>query len=134
MCIFCDIVQGTIPNHTLYEDDQVLVFFDIAPTSYGHCLVVPKEHCDSFLDCPASVRDHVFEVAQKIANQLEKTLQCDGINVLTNVHEAAGQTVHHFHVHLIPRYTKGQDQVQIEFGKIDEVDFQKLIKQTKSDN
>ena len=52
MCVFCSIVKGDIPSNKLYEDDMVIAFFDINPTSYGHCLVVPKEHCDSFLDCP----------------------------------------------------------------------------------
>lgn len=50
MCVFCSIVKGDIPSNKLYEDDMVIAFFDINPTSYGHCLVVPKEHCDSFLD------------------------------------------------------------------------------------
>ncbi len=130
MCIFCDIVEGKIPNYTVYEDETVLCFFDVNPTSYGHCLVVPKEHCDSFLDCPAQVRDHVFEVAQKIANQLEGKLHCDGINVLSNIHEAAGQSVHHFHVHLIPRYSD-HDSVTLEFGEIPTVDFEKLLNEIK---
>ncbi len=132
MCIFCDIVAGNIPSNKLYEDDQVIVFFDIAPTSYGHCLVVPKEHCSSFLDCPSDLRDHVFQVAQTVANQLKEKLSCDGINILSNVGEAAGQTVSHFHVHLIPRYEKGQDALSIEFGKIEDVDFQALIQKVKN--
>ena len=70
MCVFCSIVKGDIPSNKLYEDDMVIAFFDINPTSYGHCLVVPKEHCDSFLDCPTKTLDHVFEVAQKLANVL----------------------------------------------------------------
>ena len=127
MCIFCDIADHKIPSYTLYEDEQVIVFFDIQPTSYGHCLVVPKTHCTSFLDCPETIRDHVFKVAQTIANRLCDTLHCDGINVLTNIHEAAGQTVEHFHVHLIPRY-KDNDTVTIEFQSIDPVDFEDLLK------
>lgn len=130
MCIFCDIVAGKIPNYTVYEDETVLAFFDVNPTSYGHCLVVPKEHCDSFLDCPDAVRNHVFEVAQKIANNLEEKLHCDGFNILSNVHEAAGQSVHHFHVHIIPRYTN-DDHVTLEFGKIPEVDFKELLEKIK---
>lgn len=130
MCIFCDIANGKIPSNTIYEDDTVICFFDVNPTSYGHCLVVPKQHCDSFLDCPADTRNHVFEVAQKIANQLEKTLHCDGINVLTNIHEAAGQSVHHFHVHLIPRYVD-DDHLTLEFNSIGEVDFKELLEKVK---
>ncbi|MBB5183469.1 HIT family protein [Catenisphaera adipataccumulans] len=130
MCIFCDIAAGKIPSNTLYEDDQVIAFFDINPTSYGHCLVVPKQHCESFLDCPADVRDHVFEVAQKLANRLCDVLHCDGMNVLTNINEAAGQSVMHFHVHLIPRYADN-DTLTLEFHEIPEVDFEELLKITK---
>lgn len=125
MCIFCSIAKGDIPSHKIYEDETVISFFDINPTSYGHCLVVPKEHCSSFLDCPDHVRNHVFEIAQKIANQLETKLNCDGINILSNIHEAAGQSVEHFHVHLIPRY-KDNDTVTIQFHEIDPVDFEEL--------
>lgn len=132
MCVFCSIVKGDIPSNKLYEDDMVIAFFDINPTSYGHCLVVPKEHCDSFLDCPTKILDHVFEVAQKLANVLEEKLGCDGINVLTNIHEAAGQSVNHFHVHFIPRYAnKDHDSVTIEFGEIEKVDFEDLLSKVK---
>ena len=93
-------------------------------------LVVPKEHCDSFLDCPDEIRNHVFEVASKLANKLEKTLHCDGINILSNVHEAAGQSVNHFHVHLIPRY-KDHDTVTIEFHEIEKPDFEELMNKLK---
>lgn len=97
MCIFCMIANGEIPSNKIYEDESVIAFLDINPTSYGHTLVVPKEHCDSFLDCPDETRNHVFEVASKLANKLEQTLHCAGINILSNVHEAAGQSVNHFH-------------------------------------
>lgn len=126
MCIFCSIVKGDIPNYTIYEDETVLAFLDVNPTSYGHTLVIPKVHCDSFLDCPEDVRNHVFEVAQKIANKMETALKCDGINLLSNMHEAAGQSVQHFHVHLIPRYV-GKDTVTIAFKPIEPVNFQEVI-------
>lgn len=130
MCIFCDIANGVIPSHTIYKDESVICFLDVNPASYGHCLVVPKEHCNSFLGCPDEARNHVFEVAQKIANHLEQTLHCDGINIISNIHETAGQSVHHFHVHLIPRYTSG-DQLTLEFGTIGDVDFKELLDQVK---
>ena len=105
MCIFCMIANGEIPSNKIYEDESVIAFLDINPTSYGHTLVVPKEHCDSFLDCPDETRNHVFEVASKLANKLEQTLHCDGINILSNVHEAAGQSVNHFHIDSIEGIT-----------------------------
>ncbi len=130
MCIFCSIVNGDIPSNKIYEDDMVIAFLDINPTSYGHTLVVPKKHCDSFLDCEEEVRDHVFKVAQQLANTLEEKLHCDGINILSNIHEAAGQSVSHFHVHLIPRY-KDDDNVTIEFHEIDKPDFDELMQKIK---
>lgn len=130
MCIFCSIVNGDIPSNKIYEDDMVIAFLDINPTSYGHTLVVPKKHCDSFLDCEEEVRDHVFKVAQQLANTLEEKLHCDGINILSNIHEAAGQSVSHFHVHLIPRY-KDDDNVTIEFHEIDKPDFDELMQKLK---
>ena len=111
MCIFCMIANGEIPSNKIYEDESVIAFLDINPTSYGHTLVVPKEHCDSFLDCPDETRNH-------------------GINILSNVHEAAGQSVNHFHVHLIPRY-KDNDSVTIEFHEIEKPDFEELMNKLK---
>ncbi len=130
MCIFCSIVNGEIPSNKIYEDDMVIAFLDINPTTYGHTLVVPKKHCDSFLDCEDEVRDHVFKVAQQLASTLEEKLHCDGINILSNVHEAAGQSVSHFHVHLIPRYKKN-DHVTIEFHEIEKPDFNELMQKLK---
>ena len=129
MCIFCSIAKKEIPSHCIYEDDTVLAFLDINPTAQGHTLVIPKEHCASFLDCPASLRDHVFEVAQMLANRLEKELGCDGINVLSNIHEAAGQSVEHFHVHLIPRYQN--DTEIIHFHETNGIDFEELKRKLK---
>ncbi|MCI9040377.1 HIT family protein [Dubosiella newyorkensis] len=128
MDIFCQIAQGSIPSHKVYEDDQVIAFFDIAPTSYGHTLVVPKQHCDSFLDCPPELLSHMMEVAQKLANKLMDHLNCDGINILSNAKEAAGQSVPHFHIHLIPRYEDSpKDLVEIRFHEIEKPDFEQLI-------
>ena len=130
MCIFCSIVKGDIPNYTIYEDEKVLAFLDVNPTSVGHTLVIPKKHYESFIECEKEDLDHVFEVAQQIAKKMEESLGCDGINVLSNVREAAGQSVHHFHVHLIPRYTNN-DSVSIQFNAIDSVDFKEIIDKIK---
>ena len=132
MCVFCEIAKGNIPSNKIYEDDIVLAFFDINPTSYGHALVIPKEHFDSFLTCPDEIQNHVFHVARQIANQLKNTLHCDGFNILSNVGECSGQTIHHFHVHIIPRYENSKkDSVNISFGEIDKVDFETLLKEVK---
>lgn len=103
-CIFCRIAKGEIPSSTIYEDEEVRVILDINPASKGHALILPKKHFKSFLEYPSDKLSHVFEIAQKVALAQEKGLQCDGINILANCNEAAGQTVDHFHVHVIPRY------------------------------
>jgi histidine triad (HIT) family protein len=102
--IFCRIVKGEIPCHKLYEDDDVLAFLDISQVTKGHALVIPKEHYDNFLATPTDVVNKVMKVAQRIGQVQIKMLGAEGVNILTNCYEAAGQTVMHFHVHVIPRY------------------------------
>lgn len=128
MCIFCDIVSGKIPNYTIYEDDKVLAFLDVNPTSKGHTLVVPKSHCSSFLYCEAEDLNHCMQVAQQLANQIKEKLNCDGINILTNIGQAAGQSVMHFHIHIIPRY-ENDDHLTLQFNSIGEVDLESICKQ-----
>ena len=102
--IFCRIVSGEIPSTKLYEDDDVLVILDISQATKGHALVMPKAHYESILDCPEEILKKVYVVAQKIAKAEMKAFSASGVNVLTNALEAAGQSVPHFHVHVIPRY------------------------------
>lgn len=102
--IFCKIIKGEIPCHKLYEDDDVLAFLDISQVTKGHALVIPKEHYDNFLATPTDVVNKVMKVAQRIGQVQIKMLGAEGVNILTNCYEAAGQTVMHFHVHVIPRY------------------------------
>ena len=102
--IFCRIVDGEIPCYKLYEDDDVLAFLDISQVTKGHTLVIPKKHYDNFLTCPKSLMNKVMAVAQRIGQVSIKIFGARGVNILTNCYEAAGQTVKHFHVHVIPRY------------------------------
>lgn len=127
-CIFCEIANGRIPGKTLYENDNVRVILDINPVTYGHALVLPKKHCDSLLECPDEIRDSVFEAATKVGRRMEEVLDCDGINVLSNIREGAGQTVNHFHVHLIPRYTSNQkpDGLVLEFKENDPMNLDEI--------
>ena len=102
--IFCKIVDGEIPCHKIYEDDDVLAFLDISQVTKGHALVIPKKHYDNFLSIPQEEMHKVMDVAQRIGQVAIKLLGARGVNILTNCYEAAGQTVKHFHVHVIPRY------------------------------
>lgn len=105
-CVFCNISCHFIPSNVIYEDDEVMAFLDNAPATYGHALVISKNHYDNFLACPKSVMHKIFDLAQRIGQVAIKQLGAKGVNILTNCYEAAGQTVNHFHVHVIPRYTQ----------------------------
>ena len=102
--IFCKIIDGEIPCYKLYEDEDVLAFLDISQVTKGHALVISKKHYDSFLSTPHEVMHKVMDIAQRIAQVEVKLMGALGVNILTNAGEAAGQTVKHFHVHVIPRY------------------------------
>jgi len=110
-CIFCMIAKGKIPSATIYEDPYFRVMMDINPASKGHCLIIPKEHFDNIYDLDGETAGKLFSLATCIARALRDALGCDGLNIVQNNGEIAGQTVFHFHLHLIPRY-KG-DEVKV---------------------
>jgi len=105
-CIFCQIVNGEIPCYKLYEDQDVLAFLDVNPTTRGHTLVISKQHYDNFLSTPKDVMHKVMDVAQRIGQIDCELMGAKGVNILTNCYEEAGQSVMHYHVHVIPRYGK----------------------------
>jgi histidine triad (HIT) family protein len=115
-CIFCKIIDKHITAHIVFENDVVLAILDINQSTIGHTLVIPKGHHENFLLTPKEEMLTVMEVAQKIAKKQMETLHAKGVNILMNSYPAAGQTVMHFHVHLIPRYND-DDQVKIELKK-----------------
>lgn len=124
-CIFCQIVDGRLPSHRIYEDNDVLAILDIQQTTLGHTIVIPKHHYDHFLSTPKSVMNQVMNVAQRIGQAQMQTLDAKGVNLLSNVLKAAGQTIFHFHVHVIPRYLPS-DRLTIAMMKPDDVDQLKL--------
>ena len=103
-CIFCKIAAGEIPSKTLYEDDSYRVILDLGPAAKGHALIIPKEHCSDIYELPEQRAGEVFALAKKMAEKMRDALKCDGFNIVQNNGEIAGQTVFHFHMHLIPRY------------------------------
>lgn len=118
-CIFCKIANGEIPSTTIYENEEFRVFFDIAPASKGHCLIVPKEHFNDIFDMDEETGSRLFSLAVKVAGSLKKELNCEGMNIVQNNGTIAGQTVFHFHLHLIPRYTGDTVNVGWEPGEAD---------------
>lgn len=103
-CIFCKIANGEIPSRTLYEDDDFRVILDLNPATKGHALILPKNHFKNLYEIDDDVASKVLPLAKKMAAVMTEKLSCDGFNVVQNNNEVAGQTVFHFHVHLIPRY------------------------------
>lgn len=103
-CIFCKIANGEIPSRTIYEDDDFRVIMDLAPATKGHSLILPKEHYKNVYELADDTAAKVLPLAKKMATLMTEKLGADGFNIVQNNNEVAGQTVFHFHVHLIPRY------------------------------
>lgn len=119
-CIFCKIAEGVIPSATIYEDEDFRVILDIEPASKGHALIIPKEHYANLYELPEELASKVLVVAKKVVTAMTEVLGCDGYNVLQNNGEAAGQTVFHFHMHLIPRYEKDKVNIKWKPGALKE--------------
>lgn len=112
-CIFCKIANGEIPSRTLYEDESFRVILDISPASKGHAIILAKKHAENIYSLSEEDAGKIYLVAKKVATAMQNVLKCDGMNILQNNGEAAGQTVFHLHMHLIPRYR--DDKVQIKW-------------------
>ncbi|MFW5650566.1 MAG: HIT family protein [Acetivibrio ethanolgignens] len=113
-CIFCKIAAGEIPSKTLYEDESFRVILDISPASKGHAIILPKSHAANLYELSDEDASRILVVAKKVATVMQDILHCDGLNVLQNNGKAAGQSVFHLHVHLIPRYEN--DTVNIKWA------------------
>lgn len=103
-CIFCKIANGEIPSRTVYEDADFRAILDLGPATKGHALILPKEHAANLYELPDDLAAKVLPAAKKVAALLKDRLGCAGLNLVQNNGELAGQTVMHFHLHLIPRY------------------------------
>lgn len=122
MCVFCEIVKGNIPSKKIYEDDNTIAILDLSQATYGHTLIIPKKHSSNVLEIDDESYVNAMKVAKKVARAIKKSFDdVLGFNLLNNCGEAAGQSVNHFHIHIIPRYKN--DGIKIEFvdnqGKFD---------------
>jgi len=113
-CIFCKIANGEIPSRSLYEDEDFRVIMDLAPATKGHSLILPKEHYANLFEIPEEVAGKAMKIAKKMAVRMKEKLVCDGFNLMQNNEECAGQTVFHFHLHLIPRYCDDNQKLVME--------------------
>ena len=104
-CIFCKISKGAMTADVIFENSEFKVILDAFPSGKGHTLIMPKEHIENIYEIDSDTAGKLFALATQVARALKKVLGCDGINILQNNEAAAGQTVNHFHMHIIPRYT-----------------------------
>ena len=128
-CIFCKIANGEIPSKTLYEDERFRVILDLGPAARGHALVIPREHASDLYELPEETASRVLVLAKKIAVRMADKLHCDGLNLIQNNGEAAGQTVPHFHLHMIPRYLKDGQKIGWVPGKPTQEELEAVRKQ-----
>ena len=131
-CIFCKLANGDIPTNTIYEDEDFRVFLDAAPATKGHCLIVPKDHFDSLETLDDTVGAKVFPLARKMMKLLKEKLGWDGFNVIQNNGRVAGQTVFHFHTHLIPRYVDDGQELEMKPSEPKEGELEAVLKEIVS--
>lgn len=116
-CIFCKLANGVFPTNSIYEDDDFNVILDASPATKGHALILPKEHYTNIYEMDEELLGKAAKLAKKIIIHEKEVLGCDGYNIVQNNGEVAGQTVFHFHMHLIPRYGKDENKKIIEWDQ-----------------
>lgn len=132
MCIFCNIISGEIPSYKVYEDDNFYAFLDISQATYGHTLVVPKQHFENLFAMPDFLLEKILILVRDLASKIKTATNCKGINILNNNGEAAGQSVHHFHIHIIPRYDNDNFSIKAIENKLNNEEFKALLSKINS--
>lgn len=133
MCIFCKIINNEIPSYKVYEDDEFLATLDIAQTTNGHTLVFPKKHIKDILEIDNKTLEKLIVLTKNLSNKIVTNMNATGLNILNNTNESAGQSVHHIHFHIIPRYDEN-DEVTISFDRKSEFNLQEILNKIKIDN
>ena len=131
-CIFCKIANGEIPAATLYEDENFRVILDLGPASKGHALILPKSHAANIYELSDEMAAKAMILAKKMATAMTAALKCDGFNIVQNNGECAGQTVFHFHMHLIPRYEGDQVGITWKPGTLTDEVKNEILEKLKS--
>jgi histidine triad (HIT) family protein len=125
-CIFCKIANGEIPSRTLYEDNEFRVIMDLNPATKGHALILPKEHFKNLYEISDETASKVLPLAKKMATLMTEKLGCEGFNLIQNNNEIAGQSVFHFHMHLIPRYTDDNQNLVMKPNEVSPEELDKI--------
>ena len=132
-CIFCKIANGEIPSATIYEDEDFRAILDLGPASKGHALLLPKEHYGDLFALPDETAAKVPPTAKKIVSRMKSVLGCDGYNLVQNNGTCAGQTVFHFHMHMIPRYEDDGVGIGWKMGELSDADRDEILAKLKED-
>ena len=127
-CIFCKIIAGEIPSQAIYEDEKFRVILDVAPAAKGHALILPKDHYANLYELPDDLAADTIRLAKKMMKVMTDKLGCDGFNILQNNGETAGQSVFHFHMHLIPRYNDDGQKIGWVQGKAEAEELEEIRK------
>ena len=127
-CLFCKIIEGSIPSKTIYEDELVKVFLDINPNTNGHCLIIPKKHIVTVKEVDNILTTHILEVEKKIYDLLKEKLNIKGLTIVQN--NELGQEVKHYHIHLIPRYEDDNWNINFNQESLKDTDeiYQEIMK------
>ena len=128
-CIFCKIAAGEIPSQCIYEDGLFKVILDLGPATKGHSLIIPKDHYEDLFELPEETAAQAMVLAKRLSARLMEKLHADGLNLVQNNKEVAGQTVKHFHLHMIPRYKDDMQNILWKPGEVTQ-DELALIKET----
>ena len=131
-CVFCNLANGIWDSATLYEDDDFRVILDLGPASRGHALILPKAHYANIYEIPEELAAKAIVLAKKMAGIMTEALGCDGFNIVQNNGEAAGQTVFHFHMHLIPRYEGDQVGLTWKPGELTDEMKEEILAKVKA--
>ncbi|MCR4691822.1 MAG: HIT family protein [Lachnospiraceae bacterium] len=125
-CIFCKIANGEIPSKTIYEDERFRVILDLGPATKGHALILPKDHYADLFALPEETAAEAMKLAKKLGAQMKEKLGADGFNLVQNNGECAGQTVFHFHLHLIPRFKEDGQKIGWKPGKPSQEELEEI--------
>jgi histidine triad (HIT) family protein len=128
-CLFCQIIRGELSSYKIYEDGDVLVILDKFPKIAGECLVLTKKHYENLFDLDPAVEPKIFDAAVKTAKKIRSALSAEGVNLLQNNGDAAGQLINHFHMHIIPRYKTDNMKIEGKTLELEETAFEKLTAQ-----
>lgn len=128
-CIFCKLANGVFATNTAYEDDYFRAIMDLSPAAKGHVIILPKEHAANLFELSDDCASKALIVARKVAKAVMEVTGCDGVNILQNNGEAAGQTVFHFHIHVIPRFKDDNLSITWKQNEMDEETLKKLAKE-----